>query len=103
MKFVIFSVFSDVSHNIKWLYFCTLIQKAKYNYIINCDFSDACHNKDCILLLFSLLFQMPVTIKNVHFYTLIQKAKFVIVRGTTEVSAGTDPRVDTDTCGEYCA
>lgn len=50
----------------------------------------------------STLDSMPVTIKNVHFYTLIQKAKFVIVRGTTEVSAGTDPLVDTDTYGEYC-
>ena len=52
--------------------------------------------------LLPISFQMPVTIKNVHFYTLIQKAKFGIVRGMTEVSAGTDPRVDTDTYGEYC-
>merc|ERR550534_17650 len=49
---------------------------------------------------YSTLDSMPVTIKNVHFYTLIQKAKFVIVRGTTEVSAGTDPLVDTDKYGE---
>merc|ERR1719350_1833247 len=47
----------------------------------------------------STLDSMPVTIKSVHFYTLIQKAKFGIVRGMTEVSAGTDPRVDTDTYG----
>ena len=52
--------------------------------------------------IFFIIFQMPVTIKSVHFYTLIQKAKSVIVRGMTEVSAGMDPRVDTDTCGEYC-